>query len=407
MSGENVNLGAAGQPIAVNVSNQDQGAQGGISADSLVKLVMMLNTKGTTAVDGKEVDSIQERAISFKSIGDSKSSMDIGDPKIAKANDELVEQFMIQLSIEGADGKPDSNKGLVLKLTDGLEGLKAVSSMAAAGDVGKSQTCAFLGGLTMVALSEILANYAKVESTMKKLSSVLFLSTQACMLDLANSIAKNIEEKAKDQAMAKIAEACISAVSAGVQIVGSIRAIGELRDRPAFVTNDTTKVELVDVNGNKMPLYHQAHDPVTQKPLLEHKQGDPIIDANGRPTGRTYAEDVPQYVKDASGNKVQAMRAANPTEVQIATIQNTMIQVVGQLSGAANNMIEAWSILQVGHLEAQNIQLEALKEQMSKMQDSFKGIENAADQRLNDSLDMLKNFFTNLAQAFKSITNRG
>ncbi|MBA3602609.1 MAG: hypothetical protein H0W50_02990 [Parachlamydiaceae bacterium] len=295
-------------------------------------LTEMMGVKGKGGVDKKggvgEVDgNVTETFIKFNTDGSLKVSVDFADPKVRQASDPLIELYISNLVLETIDGSDDPNKSLILSLIKGREGTTGNLTVTPSANPGKSETCAFLGGLVMVALGDILALFAKLESFIKKMSSELFLSSQATMKDLAECQAKNTEEKAKIQSDAKILQAVVTAVTTGIQVGCSIGAWSSL------------------------------------------KAGDPL-----------------------------ASNKAN-----IITAYGTASSSIGQ---ATSNLIEARSILGVGQIEASNIRMQFMQEQMNKMQDTYSKMGNDADQKVGEIWDLLKNMFSNLFQAFRSLTGK-
>ncbi len=327
------------------------GGDGSGSTGQLTKtignlLTEMLGVKGKGSVEKSGVGEVKghdtETFIKFNTDGSLKVSVDFADPKLRKANDPLIELFISSLVLETIDGSKDQHKDLVMSLLDGLNGVKGGLNIAPPpGNAGKSETCAFLGGLVMVALGDILALFAKLESFIKKMSSVLFLSSQACMKDLAECIAKNTEDKARSQAEAKILQAVVTAVSTGVQVGCTAKAWGGL-----------------------------------SKTTME---------------------------KDALG---KITHVSDPLASSKATLLGQYGSAASSIGQATGNLIEARSILEVGQLEASNIRMQFMQEQMGKMQDTYSKMGNDADQKIGEIWDLLKNMFSNLFQAFRSLTGK-
>lgn len=88
--------------------------------------------------------------------------------------------------------------------------------------------CAFLGGLIMVALTELLSEYAKQQSSMDKMMSEMWVKTEAMLKELAKSQAENIQKKAETQARSHIMQACIGASTCLIQVGGSAGALRTL-----------------------------------------------------------------------------------------------------------------------------------------------------------------------------------
>jgi hypothetical protein len=367
----------------------------------------------------------------FNPDGSIKITLDASNPQVAEANEILISLYVSSLMLEGTDGSPDPNRKIILDLIEGLN--TTVVNPAVLDGMGKSQGNAFLGGLVMVALADILAEFAKTESGIKKLASNLFLESQACMKDLAEAQARNIEGKAKAQADAKILQAVITAVTTTIQLGMNTMAYSKLERKPdmgpdgfqktkpetitklKFEADGETPVmkKALDVNGNEIPV--QKVDARSGKPL--HKSNEPDykgtkpedieadgVDDLGRPVdaqGRVLKPSTePKMVQDSETETVDVLQWLEP-ETAKAQILKEFGAIAAQFGQASSNLVEARSILAAGQADASNQRLCFLQEQMGKMQDVFSKMGNDADQKVGEIWDLLKGMFSAIAQAFK------
>ncbi len=447
--------------------------------DAFEKVLQQLNdkfskgtsgTSGGTGADGISIPSIQTNMEMQVESGmlyagqSSQSPLDISNPQVPGTHSEVIADYV-------TNGLTPSTTGSTSTSIDDLEKLtNALASGAPAAQIAKSlasgdmegvrqgvKACLLMGGLVQVSLEEIMSNFAHINSIMKKMSSNLFLETQADIMDLAKAIAKVIVEEADTQAAAKIAQAVVSAVSAGVQLKFSMDSLKGFEDRPAFKTDENGQEVRDPLTGDKIPLYHAREGDKIQakddngKPLFETRFKTKLQDKvgeNGQPVYKTKKDDHGNdltdwehnvvYEKDPQGNKIPEqepvrtgekeevpvyevdengrpkthdqdipmMRAATTAESNKAQQMGQLSQIASAIGQAVNNMVDAYSTYETGQFEADKEILNTLKDQMGKYQDSFKGIESDANQRVDQALDLLKTMLSNLMQAFRSLTGK-
>jgi len=207
-------------------------------------------TGGTTSIQSMKLDD-GEVGIGVPV----RDSLNIHHPNIPQVDEEVV-----ALAMDILANDPESMeaiKTLTVELIkhlnlDKTEGpySSLVRRAAEGGDLPPAQACAFLGGLVMVALSEILANYAKTQSAIDKLMSNNWIMTENLLKEIAKDMHDLTLDKMNAQIMSYMAQAMMSVAAVCIQAGMSMKAIGELNkfNGDKFV-GSTTKAEIYQSSG--------------------------------------------------------------------------------------------------------------------------------------------------------------
>ncbi|MBA3237905.1 MAG: hypothetical protein H0T62_06085 [Parachlamydiaceae bacterium] len=168
---------------------------------------------------------------------DGKLEIDITFPKLAAADEVLV---TIAIEMFGGLGL-DENSPISILIKVIREGVESGDDAEGSSEVDKTKqtggkgppippqvACAFLGGLVMVALSELLQEYAKQQSGMEKLMSEMWVETEAMLKDMAKVMAENILKKAETQATSHILQAVLAACACVASCIGAGAAMGSM-----------------------------------------------------------------------------------------------------------------------------------------------------------------------------------
>lgn len=335
-----------------------QGKDSGNAVETLTVLMQLLSqgkkldgAPATESTTGK-----QETLELIIKTGSEKTTIDItiDNPTLPMANDAIV-ALAIDIIATNALGDDHPLSILIKATTDQItananadgagdvDGTKKASG--AGGPVPPHLACAFLGGLVMVALAEILANYAKQQSSMEKEMATLWAKTESMLKDLAQCMAQNILEKASTQATSEILQAVMSGIGAGISIGG---AMGSLH------------------------LMGQA----------EKEFGD-LEKAGADVATKSFRSQVSQTRISAVG---------------------TISQSTGSIfSGAATDIVKAWEALAVGNFDAREKIMENVQQQLQAMVEKYNTGESDAKSAVDKALDLLKNMMDALAQAFKGL----
>jgi hypothetical protein len=202
-------------------------------------------TGGTTSIKSMQLDDgeigldVQVRA-----------TLNIHNPNLPGVDDEVV-----TLAIDLLTTDPEAAEAFksmtveLLKHLGNTEGPYSdlVKAVGAGGEMPPAQACAFLGGLVMVALSEILADYAKTQSAIDKLMSNNWIMTENLLKEIAKDMHDLTLDKMNAQIMSYMAQAMMSVAAVCVQAAGSLKALKELGkvDTAGF----TTKADIYQASG--------------------------------------------------------------------------------------------------------------------------------------------------------------
>jgi hypothetical protein len=309
-----------------------EGKSGGISTEAI---------GGTT--------TLQSMKIADKEIGLTTTTRDIlniHNPNLPAVHEELV---TIAMTIITTNGEIPGTKEFESLGKAVFENMKRsapkgtpendfVNSLEGPGGTPPPHVCAFLGGLAMVALAEILADYAKNQSAMNKLMSTLWIQTEMMLKDIAKEMHDQTLDKMHAQVSSLMMQAAFSACAIAIQVGGSMKAFNQL---------------------GKME-------------------------------------------RNVDGTMVHAYGAETK-----AGITNTLTGAGAQIfSGIGTNLTKAWETTKTGTIEAEMITEENLKQMLEKMVDKFTQAGNDAQSKTNEAYQLMKDLFSALTQAFRSLTGR-
>lgn len=359
------NTGQTGQTGGTGQTGQT--GDTGSPIESLTVLMQLL-TQGKKGVDGapatEGTTATQEVLQLILQTGTDKTTIDItiDNPMLAVPNEQLVS---MAIDIIASSGLDDNHPLTILLKTvqdqistnsnegeDGDGKMKSTGAGAAhaaggpGGPIPPHLACAFLGGLVMVALAEILANYAKNQSSMEKEYATLWAKTEGMLKDLAQCMAQNILNKAQAQATSDILQAVMTGIGAGISIGGagmSMKMLGKAEKD----LNALSKL------GGK------------DKEMFQFKQGKATADAQS-----------------------------------VGTIASATGSI---FTGSVTNIVKAWEALAVGNFDAKEKIMENVQQQLTAMVDKYNTGEADAKKACADALDLLKNMMDALAQAFKGL----
>ncbi|MGZ3633498.1 MAG: hypothetical protein ACXWM7_04220 [Parachlamydiaceae bacterium] len=212
-------------------------------------------TGGTTSIQSMKLDD-GEVGIGVPV----RDSLNIHHPNIPQVNEEVVALAMDLLTND--QESMEAIKSLTTELLNHLSLDKTegpytnLVQAAKGGDLPPAQACAFLGGLVMVALTEILADYAKTQSAIDKLMSNNWIITENLLKEVAKDMHDLTLDKMNAQIMSYMAQAMMSVAAVCVQAAGSLGALKELdkfkinpdTGKKEFV-GSTTKAEIYQSSG--------------------------------------------------------------------------------------------------------------------------------------------------------------